>query len=167
MDEAVKAVHASGRGLIWSGNFSIGVHIFSQMVRSAARIINTSDSYDIYAYEKHHRNKADSPSGTAEMLGKILTEEITRKKRIQTERPTTKIKEDQIHFASIRGGSLPGTHTIGFDSIYDTIEMTHTARSRDGFAEGAVIAAEFIRERKGIYTIDHLMSEMEGSTWYN
>ncbi|MDO8741148.1 MAG: 4-hydroxy-tetrahydrodipicolinate reductase [Candidatus Woesearchaeota archaeon] len=160
LDDVKNAVKKSNVGLIYSGNFSIGVNIFLKIIENAAKLINNAPEYDIFAYELHHNQKADSPSGTAKMIGDILIKNIERKNKIATERLDRKISQDEIHFASVRGGTIPGTHVIGFDSAADTIELTHTARNREGFALGAVMAAEFIKGKKGVYGIDDLMKNI-------
>ncbi len=162
MEEVKRIVKESNIGLIWSGNFSIGVNALFAIAMKAARIFNSLPDYDVLAHEFHHRNKADSPSGTAKMLGKILVDNMDRKKKVVYEMLDRKIAADEIHFSSTRGGSIPGTHSILFDSAVDTIEITHTARGREGFATGAVMAAEFISGKKGLYGIDELMKKIIG-----
>ncbi|MBN1156492.1 4-hydroxy-tetrahydrodipicolinate reductase [Candidatus Woesearchaeota archaeon] len=162
MDEVEKIVKDNNIGLIWSGNFSIGVNALFAIVEKAAKIFNNLEEYDVLAHELHHRNKADSPSGTAKMLGKILVDNIDRKKKVVYEMLGRKVAAEEIHFSSTRGGLIPGTHAILFDSAVDTIEITHTARGREGFATGAVMAAEFISGKKGFYSIDDLMKKIIG-----
>ena len=145
INEARKIVKNNNIGLVYAPNFSIGVNIFFKVIENAAKIINKIEEYDIYGYEMHHNKKIDSPSGTAKAIGKILIDNIKRKK--------------EINFASVRAGSIPGTHVVGFDSSADTIELKHTARSREGFALGALMAAKWINGKKGFYTIDDMMSK--------
>ena len=160
MEEVRKTVEDSGIGLIWSGNFSTGVNLFFSIVRSAASIINYFDSYDPFIHEYHHKNKADSPSGTAAMIGEIILEEIDRKSRVVTESLKRKIEAEELHISSTRGGSVPGTHIVTFDSAVDTIELKHTARGREGFASGAVAAAGWIKHRSGFYGIENMMKDI-------
>jgi 4-hydroxy-tetrahydrodipicolinate reductase len=160
MDDVKKIVNESGTGFIWSGNFSIGVNMFFKMVKEAAKVADKVEDYDIMAYELHHNRKADSPSGTANMIGKVLLDNIDRKKKLVFDKLDRKIEEDELHVASVRGGDIPGTHTVLFDSTADTIELKHTARSRRGFAIGAVMAAEFINGKKGWFEIDDLMNNL-------
>lgn len=162
MDRARAMVKKAGNGLIWSGNFSIGVNLFFRMVEDAARIINKVDDYDLFIHEFHHSQKADSPSGTALMLGKIITDNVSRKKKIVTEELKRKISPNELHISSTRGGSIPGTHIVGMDSAADTIELKHTARNRQGFALGAVMAAQWISKKKGFYGIDDMMKSVIG-----
>ncbi|MCK5282580.1 MAG: 4-hydroxy-tetrahydrodipicolinate reductase [Nanoarchaeota archaeon] len=154
--------NVSDIGFIWAGNFSIGVNVLFRILDCASKIINNIDSYDISAFEMHHKGKKDSPSGTAKMLADIILKNVDRKKKLATEKLNREIAEDELHFASMRGGSIPGTHKIIFDSEADTIEITHTARNRSGFAVGSVMAAEWIKGKKGFYNIDDLMNEIIG-----
>jgi 4-hydroxy-tetrahydrodipicolinate reductase len=162
MEEAKRIVREERVGLIWSGNFSIGVNVLFRIADCAARMFNTLPDYDVLAHEFHHKGKADSPSGTAVMLGKILLDNLDRKQRLVTDKLDRKIEPDEIQFSSTRGGSVPGTHLLMFDSPADTIEIRHTARGREGFAAGAIMAAEFIRGKTGFYSIDDLMDEVIG-----
>ncbi len=155
-----KIVEDSGIGLIWSGNFSTGVNLFFRIVRSAAALFNNFDAYDPFIHEYHHNKKADSPSGTASMLGDIILDEIDRKKTAVTELLKRRIEPEELHISSTRGGSIPGTHTVTFDSDTDTIELKHTARGREGFAEGAVAAAAWIEHKKGFFDINDMMKDI-------
>ncbi len=162
LDEVKEKVNKSGIGLIWSGNFSIGVNIFFRIIGHSAGLINRFPFYDVMGYELHHNRKKDSPSGTMDMIGNILLEKIKNKKKIVTEKLERKISEEEIHLASVRGGSVPGTHVVAFDSDVDTIELKHTARSREGLAVGALEAARWIKGKKGFYNIDDMMNEIIG-----
>lgn len=162
MDNVKEAVRNANIGLVWSGNFSIGVNIYFRIIENAARVMDKFSDYDVFVHEFHHKKKADSPSGTAVMIGKILTDNIERKKKIVTEELKRRIEPDEIHISSTRGGSIPGTHIVGFDSNADTIELKHTARGREGFALGAVMAAQWIKDKKGFYNIDDLMKSIVG-----
>lgn len=149
-------------GLVYASNFSIGVNLFYRMVEDAARLIDKIEDYDIYGCELHHSNKIDSPSGTARTIGEILIKNIRRKSRLAFDRINGKIGKNELHFASIRAGSIPGTHIVGFDSSADTIELKHEARNREGFALGAIMAAKWINGKKGLHTIDDMMNDMMG-----
>jgi 4-hydroxy-tetrahydrodipicolinate reductase len=146
-------------GFLWSGNFSIGVNIFFRVVKEASRIFNNFPDYDALSYELHHNEKKDSPSGTELMIGNVMLSELENKNKIVTERLDRKIEKNEIHLASVRGGYFPGTHTVLFDSIVDTVELKHTARSREGFARGAVMVAEWIKGKKGFFNIDDFMND--------
>jgi 4-hydroxy-tetrahydrodipicolinate reductase len=147
-------------GFIWSGNFSIGVNLFFNILEKASKIMNKVQEYDVLAYEAHHNKKKDSPSGTANMMADILIKNLDKKDKLVTERLDRPIKENELHFASIRGGSIPGTHSIQFDSAADNIELKHTARNRSGFALGAVLAAEWVKGKKGFFNINDFMKEL-------
>ncbi|HIG98734.1 TPA: 4-hydroxy-tetrahydrodipicolinate reductase [Candidatus Woesearchaeota archaeon] len=160
MTEAKQLVGQAGTGFIYSSNFSVGVNIFYQIVEAAARLIDRIPEYDVFGYELHHSQKLDSPSGTAKSIAEILLKNISRKKQVQYEKLDRKINPEEIHFASIRSGSIPGTHIVGFDSEADTIELKHAARNRAGFALGAVMAAEWLRGRKGFFTMNDFISDL-------
>jgi 4-hydroxy-tetrahydrodipicolinate reductase len=130
------AVERAGCGLIYSPNFSVGVQVFSRIVETAARLLRAEEDYDAWAYEMHHKMKKDAPSGTLLKLKQVMEQAGYR-------RP--------IDTAASRAGAIPGVHTIGFDSEADTITLTHTARSRLGFARGALKAARWIAGRRGVY----------------
>ncbi|MEK6957821.1 MAG: 4-hydroxy-tetrahydrodipicolinate reductase [archaeon] len=160
IQEAGEIVKKSGVGCIYASNFSIGMNIMFGLTEYASRIFDRFDAYDAAGFEMHHNKKADSPSGTAKSLAEIMKANISRKKRIVYDMVNRRIEPDELHFASLRIGSVPGTHKIIFDSIADTIELSHTARSREGFALGAVLAAEWLRGKKGFYTINDFMKEI-------
>lgn len=155
-------VENSGIGLVWSGNFSLGVNIFFQLVKSAAKIMNRFSQYDAMVHEYHHRHKSDSPSGTAQMIGEIMVLNLDRKTGVTSELHQRRIEKSELHISSTRGGSVPGTHQVIFDSDVDTIVLEHSARSREGFAEGAVIAAEWVCGKNGMFHIDDMMNSIIG-----
>jgi 4-hydroxy-tetrahydrodipicolinate reductase len=135
--EAVKqAVEANGIGLVWSPNYSVGVNAFFRLVREAARLLESQPSYAAWGWEIHHSAKKDAPSGT-------LLKLVDEMKQAGYTRP--------IDVSSNRAGAHPGTHEIGFDSPADTITLRHTARSREGFARGALQAAKWLVGEKGFY----------------
>lgn len=151
-------VKQSQIGLLYSPNFSLGVLLFRRIVAEAASLINRFADYDIGIMESHHNKKADSPSGTAHAIAKILLERIQRKNRLVYDAAQGQLAPEDIHVASIRCGSIPGTHEVLFDSHVDKITLKHEARSREGFAEGAVTAAEWLKGKQGFYTIDDLFT---------
>lgn len=147
--------------IVWSGNFSIGVHLFFEIVSHAASLISQFDEYDVLAHEMHHAGKADSPSGTAKMLGDILLRQMSGKDSVETARLDRKRLDSEIHISSSRGGYFPGTHEVYFDSPVDTITISHAARNREGFARGAVRAAAWVADgRKGFFSLDDMMSDL-------
>jgi 4-hydroxy-tetrahydrodipicolinate reductase len=141
-------------GLLYSSNFSLGMNYFFRIVKRSAELMNRAPDYDPYIQETHHREKIDSPSGTALTLAQILLDGIERKKTVLAKPPDGKIGPEMLHISSTRAGSNAGTHTVGFDSEGDLIELKHTAKTRRGFALGALTAARWLRGRKGIYTMD-------------
>ena len=160
ISEAKNIVKNSKTGLVYASNFSIGVNVFFKIIENAAKIFNKIDDYDIYGYELHHNKKIDSPSGTAKTIGEILIKNIKRKNKLLFEKIDRKIEPNELHFASVRAGFIPGTHVVGFDSSADTIELKHAARNREGFASGAIMAAQWIQNKKGFYNIDDLLGEI-------
>jgi len=141
-------------GLIYSSNFSLGVNIYFRIVAAAAELMKNAADYDPFIHEVHHRQKADSPSGTALRLAEILLKRVERKKEIATNRIDGKIPPQALHVSSTRAGVVAGTHTVWFDSEADSIELKHVAKGRSGFALGALKAAHWIHGRKGVYTMD-------------
>lgn len=137
----------TGGTIMTSANFSIGVNLFYKIVENAAKLINEFDEYDAAIWEMHHNQKADSPSGTALDIANHLMAGFTRKTQVVSDAFHSKPQPNQLHVSSTRCGSVPGTHTVFFDSPADTIELTHTARSRQGFASGAVHALKNLKAK--------------------
>jgi len=142
MDRVRAAVEAHGTGLVWSPNFSIGVNVFSRLVREAARLLADEAQYGAWAWEVHHSTKKDARSGT-------LIKLVNEMKNAGYERA--------IDVSSNRAGAHPGTHEIGFDSAADTITLRHSARSREGFARGALKAAQWIPGKKGVFEFSDVL----------
>jgi 4-hydroxy-tetrahydrodipicolinate reductase len=135
-DAVKRAVEFNRTGLVWSPNYSVGVNAFFRLVNEAARLFATQPEYGAWAWEIHHSTKKDAPSGT---LLKLV-EEIKKAGYARA-----------IDVASNRAGAHPGTHEIGFDSSADTITLRHTARSREGFARGALQAAKWVAGKQGFH----------------
>ena len=129
-----------GGTLMRSANFSVGVNLFYKIVQEAARLVADFSEYDTSIWEAHHSRKADSPSGTALEIARRVMEANPAKTEMVVDAFHDKPQPNQLHVSSTRVGSVPGTHTVFFDSAADTIEVTHRARSREGFASGAVHA---------------------------
>ncbi len=146
IERAKAAVERAGNGLVWSANFSVGVHAFSQIVAEAARQMARQPEYGAWAWEIHHATKKDAPSGTLLAL-------VERMKKNGYDR--------RIDTGSNRAGANPGTHEIGFDSTADTITIRHTARSREGFARGALRAARWIAGKKGFFEFREIVDTLE------
>lgn len=153
-------VEKHGTGLVYGANFSIGMNLFTRLVADAAKLFDRFENYDVFGLEMHHNQKADSPSGTAIELSRLLLENISRKSNALFDPSYRRIEPYELHFASIRAGSIPGTHQIGFDSEADTIELTHRVRSRSGFASGALSAAKWIKDRKGCFSFNEVISDL-------
>lgn len=161
LDE-VKSVVGNKIGLIYSPNFSIGVNLFFRIIKNTAKIFNKFDDYDAFVLEQHHKLKRDSPSGTAQKIGNILIENLNRKSKAVYDKLERKIEPDELHVASVRCGAISGTHIVGFDSKGDIIKLEHEAKSIEGFATGALLAAKWIKAKKGLYTIEDMMKEFIG-----
>lgn len=162
LEEVKKIVQEKKIGLVYAPNYSIGVNIFFKIVKDAAKMFSKFDSYDPFVIEEHHKGKADSPSGTAKVLGNIIIENIPRKKKAVYDKLDRKIADDELHVVSVRAGNLPGTHIVGFDSEADIIKLEHEAKGRRGFVLGAIMAAEWVNGKKGLHTIDDVMKEVVG-----
>ncbi|HTS11648.1 MAG TPA: dihydrodipicolinate reductase C-terminal domain-containing protein [Candidatus Limnocylindrales bacterium] len=146
MDRVRSAVERAGTALVWSPNFSVGVHIFTQVVAEAARLMSRQPDYGAWAWEIHHSAKKDAPSGTLLTL-------VEKMKLAGYAAP--------IDASSSRAGSQPGTHEIGFDSPADTITLRHTARSREGFARGALRAARWVAGKRGVFAFRDIVEQLE------
>lgn len=154
-----------GQTLFWASNFSIGVAIFSAVNRYLAKIMNGFTQYDVRMEETHHIHKLDAPSGTAITLAEDIIDNIDRKtdwvKGVQrladgTVEGTNDVAADKLAIESIRRDEVPGIHSVIYDSDADSITITHDAHSRKGFALGAVLAAEYTKDHKGLLTISDM-----------
>jgi 4-hydroxy-tetrahydrodipicolinate reductase len=155
--ETVKKIVARHKiGLVYGKNFSIGANILFKVIAFASKLFSKFSDYDVYGLEVHHTGKKDSPSGTALKIANEIIENFPSKKSIQTGRVDGQINERELHFASIRGGRNPGFHEVVFDSDADSIVLSHQAHSRIGFAKGALVAAKFIINKKGIYSFEDI-----------
>ncbi len=153
LERVKKIVKDNKIGFLYAPNFSLGVNIFAQIVSHAAHLMDRYTQYDAAVMERHHRAKVDSPSGTALTIASGILQGMKRKTEILSETSHGQIKPHQLHVASSRFGSVTGTHAVVFDSEADSIELIHTARNRSGFALGAVVAAEWLKGKKGFYTM--------------
>ena len=139
----------------YASNFNIGMNLFFKVNEYMAKIMNHYSNYDVEIEETHHVHKVDAPSGTAVTLAESLINEIKRKNKWKKEKSEA---EDEIPVKSIREDEIPGIHRVMYSSSFDEIELKHSAKSREGFALGAVMAAEFIYGKKGIYSMDDLLN---------
>ena len=140
--------------LIYASNFSIGVNLFFELNRFLARLMSKHEEYNVMLEEIHHTQKKDAPSGTAITLAEQVLEYITRKKHWVNHLSDN---ESELEIISERIDPAPGTHKIKYSSSIDDIEIIHTAHNRKGFAGGAVMAAEFLRDKKGVYTMKDVL----------
>ena len=143
----------SQSALLYAQNFSVGMNIFYRIVKTAAELVDSEEEYDPYILEHHNHDKEDNPSGTGLRIGGIVLEAIGRKVQIQTD-PAGGVSSENLHIASIRAGNVPASHTLGFESESDTIELRHVSKNRAGFALGALKAAQWVHGRKGVFTMD-------------
>jgi 4-hydroxy-tetrahydrodipicolinate reductase len=160
-DAVAELIHENKAALLHSSNFSLGVNIFDYLVREAGNMFNRFPEYDAFIHEMHHRDKIDSPSGTALTLAASLMEGLKRKREILSHSPDGKIRPEQLHVSSSRAGAIVGTHSVIFDSAADAIELTHRAKNRTGFALGALAAAEWIQGRSGVFTMHDVMHHLQ------
>ncbi|MFV8342238.1 4-hydroxy-tetrahydrodipicolinate reductase [Flavobacterium sp. XS2P39] len=152
-DEMLALCKEKNGGFISSSNFSLGVNIFFELNEYLAKIMSKFDSYTIDMEEIHHTQKLDAPSGTAISLAKGVIENSS-----YTNWTLENPKANEIHIEAKRIGSVPGTHTVTYNSPVDAIEIKHTAHNREGFALGAVIAAEWIVGKQGVFTMKDVLN---------
>ena len=145
-----------GSAFFWSSNYSIGVNIFFKLNKMLAKLMSPQKQYSVSTTEIHHTEKKDSPSGTAITIAEGLIENLTGKEKwINNEIPA----ENEVAIWSAREGKVPGTHIVKYISDIDQIEILHQAHGREGFALGAVIAAEWIADKKGVFGMEDLLAE--------
>jgi len=144
LDDVKKIVAEHDGALIYGANFSVGVQVYYRIAARAAELFRGLESYDAFIEEAHHKRKRDAPSGTAVHLRRLVAKALGR----------------DVPVTSTRAGYIPGTHRLGFDSVADQIMLTHTARSREGFAAGALVAARWIVGRKGVYEFSEVFDEI-------
>lgn len=154
LDEVKKRCKEQKQSLFFSSNFSVGVNIFFKLNTHLAKIMNGYEDYDVSLEEIHHTHKLDAPSGTAISLAGQILHEVKRKKKYVSNAPENM---DELAIFSKREGEVPGTHIVSYGSAVDKIEIRHEAYSRKGFALGAVLAAEFLKGKKGVYGMDDML----------
>jgi 4-hydroxy-tetrahydrodipicolinate reductase len=143
-DEVEKLVQGHGGSFVFGANFSIGVNLFYRIADHAAELFAKFPEYEVFIEEQHHSRKKDAPSGTALKLKEVVAKRITR----------------DLSVSSTRAGNIPGTHRVGFDGPADQILLEHSARSREGFAGGALLAAEWVVGKKGFYEFDEVIKSL-------
>ena len=158
LPELKEEIATNGYTLFWASNFSLGVNLFFELNRRLAQMMNRYANYDVAMTEIHHTEKKDAPSGTAITLAEGVLENLDRKEEwvlVDSQQSTV---NSQLGIEALREGKVPGTHIVSYDSAVDTITIKHEAKSREGFALGAVVAAEFLVGKPvGFYSMSDLM----------
>jgi 4-hydroxy-tetrahydrodipicolinate reductase len=139
-----KMVEKHDGSFVFGANFSVGVNLFYRIVSHASELFSKFADYETFIEERHHSRKKDAPSGTALKLKDLVAQHITK----------------EFSVAATRAGNIPGTHIVGFDSTADTIELTHTARTREGFASGSILAARWLIGKKGFWEFTEVIDEV-------
>lgn len=152
-------VQEHGASLLYAPNFSVGVAVLRTALEAALPLLDELEDYDAFVQETHHTQKADSPSGTATMLGEHVVKGLERKDHVEPETQHGRIDPSAVHVTATRAGTVHGEHTVSFDSPFDRIAFRHRAKGRRGFAVGAVRAAEWIQGRSGLFTLDDMLSD--------
>lgn len=163
LDELAALFERNQGSLLWASNFSLGINLFYRIAAYCAALLDPYREYDAGAYETHHNQKADSPSGTAKMIAGHVIKNMKRKKKAVWDKLDRPPEPDELHFSSLRVGAEPGIHGLVFDSAADSIEIRHTARNREGLVSGTLIAAEWLDRtikagRHGIFTMDDVLA---------
>jgi 4-hydroxy-tetrahydrodipicolinate reductase len=143
-DEIERVVRDAGGAFVFGANFSIGVNLFYRVVDHASELFANFPEYEVFIEEQHHSRKKDAPSGTALKLKDVVSRHVTR----------------DFGVSATRAGNIPGTHRVGFDGPADQILLEHTARSREGFAGGALMAAEWVVGKKGFFEFTDVIDEV-------
>ncbi len=144
LEEIKQFISENNGSFVFGANFSIGVNLFYRVVDYASELFAKFEDYEVFIEEQHHSRKLDAPSGTALKLKDIIAEHI----------------EKDLPVSATRAGNIPGTHRVGFDGNADQILLEHFARSREGFASGAILAAEWVEGRKGFWEFTEIMDEI-------
>lgn len=152
-DQVVQTVNENKGTFFYASNFSVGVNVFFAINKKLAEIMNNFGDYQISMEEIHHIHKLDEPSGTAITLSEGISENVDRKSTWSLDTP----KDDEIHIKAVREGEVPGTHIINYSTEIDTIEIKHEAHNRQGFALGAVLAAEWLPSQEGVKNMNDLL----------
>lgn len=157
--EHVKEVcRKHNRSILYASNFSIGVNLFFEANKQLANLLNEHEAYEVSLEETHHTAKLDSPSGTAITLANNIINNLDRKDVWKNEKTA---KDYELDIVSHRVENVPGTHSVKYESDIDSIELIHTAKSRVGFAKGAVLAAEWLADKKGVFTMSNLLKDVK------
>lgn len=160
LPELKEEIAANGYTLFWASNFSLGVNLFFELNKRLAQMMNRYANYDVAMTEIHHTEKKDAPSGTAITLAEGILENLDRKSEWVLVDSQQSTDNSQLGIEALREGKVPGTHIVKYDSAVDSITIKHEAKSREGFALGAVVAAEFlVGKPAGFYSMADLMNE--------
>ncbi len=157
LSELTQAIKQNDGALLYASNFSIGAQIFFRTITAAAELIDNFPDYDIAIHEIHHALKKDAPSGTALAIAEKILASVRRKTSVNTSAPDGTIRPHSLNISSTRVGNIAGTHSVIMNSAADTIELTHTAHNRSGFATGAVMAAEWLQGKHGVFTMEDFL----------
>ncbi len=160
-DEVVRQCLEEDRSLFTASNFSIGMNIMFELNRRLAQLMDSHDEYSVSIAETHHIHKLDAPSGTAITLAKDIIEELDRKDDWRLMKKGTRIGKGIIPITAVREGEVAGIHEVVYDSDIDTITLRHAAKSRKGLALGAVLAAEYLEDKHGYFTMKDLLESKE------
>jgi len=155
-----RATRKARKAVVLAPNYSLGVNLFFRMVQEAARLLGSTDRFDPFVLEEHHRGKVDAPSGTARRLADLVVEEDPHRWSVHEGVPPGGVPPGAVQVVSVRAGNETGTHIVGFDGEHDRIELTHRARGRGGFAAGAVLAAEWIPGKRGVHGFDRVLQDL-------
>ena len=155
-----RAARASKAGAVIAPNFSVGMGLFYAAVEDAAQRYLMVGGYDPWIAEWHHRAKADAPSGTAKRLAALVAGAGPTGAGVREGIPKAPVAPGDVHVAAVRAGSEPGRHLVGFDGPHDAVTFEHVARGREGFADGAVRAAEWLRGRRGLHGFDSVLNDL-------
>ena len=161
LPDVTSIVNSAGIGCVWGSNFSVGVQMFLRIVRAASMLANDVPEYDVMVHEWHHSRKKDSPSGTAIAIASTIVDEMDHKHSMEIETQHDHINPYALHVTSTRGGNVIGRHMVTFDGPFDTIDLVHNAKSRRGFAQGALLAATWIAVRTGVYDFTEIFPEVQ------
>jgi 4-hydroxy-tetrahydrodipicolinate reductase len=155
LEEVKENCNSQNSGLLYASNFSVGVNIFFELNKKLAQLMSKQSTYKVSVEEIHHTHKKDAPSGTAITIAEGIMDNITQKTKWVNEATES---QNELSIISKRIDPAPGTHTVKYSSSIDDIEITHTAHNRQGFALGAVLAAEFLLGKKGIFTMQDVLN---------
>jgi len=160
ISEIAKQFNPENYTLVYGANFSVGMNLLYRIVEESAKLVNSIDLYDVFGLESHHREKVDSPSGTAKVLAEIIQKNIPAKNKAVFELNNRPLEEGEFSFTSIRAGNIIGYHEIGFDSDFDEIKLMHNAKNRKGFAIGALLAAKYAVQNKGYHDFKDIFKQV-------